>query len=80
MDMLLHCKSNSYDNDGNVTSIKLRTIDEATGEQFIKNTLNCFGGSMAAHPSSLCSGGTDWESEKGRLSFTRVINSRPGYT
>ncbi|GAA5442267.1 hypothetical protein Misp06_00441 [Microbulbifer sp. NBRC 101763] len=69
---------NSYDNDGNVTSIKLRTIDEATGEQFIKNTLNCFGGSMAAHPSSLCSGGTDWESEKGRLSFTRVINSRPG--
>ncbi|WP_444933514.1 FG-GAP-like repeat-containing protein [Microbulbifer sp. JTAC008] len=68
----------SYDNDGNATSIKVRTVDEVSGEQFTKETLNCFGGVMATHPNSSCSAGSEWESEKGRLTFTRVTNSRPG--
>ncbi|AWF81645.1 hypothetical protein BTJ40_12865 [Microbulbifer sp. A4B17] len=59
--------TNSYDNYGNALTINVTTTDAATNEQFVKKVVNVYGNST-------------WEKEMGRLSNTRVTNTRPGMT
>ncbi|WKD50396.1 FG-GAP-like repeat-containing protein [Microbulbifer spongiae] len=57
--------TNSYDHYGNALTINVVTTDPATGDQFVKNTVNTYGTST-------------WEREMGRLSNTQVTSTRPG--
>lgn len=55
----------TYDQYGNALTLKVTTTDAASGDRFIKNTVNTYGTST-------------WEKEKGRLATSRVTNTRPG--